>query len=116
MKTFWNLRTPGDLYECIKPIYFKIDDIDPEKRFVNLLGEFGLLCAACQAVAAWPRLYVLTVPVAKRRPSIVAPTGAASKGRETARSKTANAIHGDDVMRLQFTYTVKPHYTPRHGL
>ena len=44
--------------------------------------------AASQAVAAWPRLYVLTVPVAKRpRPSIVAPTGAARRRAASARPR-----------------------------
>ena len=38
--------TPGDLYKCIKPITFKIDDIDLKGRFVNLFGNFSLLCAA----------------------------------------------------------------------
>ena len=35
--------TPGDLYECIKPIKFKIDDIDPKRRFVNLFSDFSPL-------------------------------------------------------------------------
>ena len=41
--------TPMNPYWCIKPIQFKINDIDPERRFVNLFGEFSSLCAA----AAW---------------------------------------------------------------
>ena len=32
------------IYECIKPIKFKIDDIDPMGRFVNL---FGIICPLC---------------------------------------------------------------------
>ena len=36
--------TPGDLYECIKPINFKIGDIEPKGRFVNLIGDFSTLC------------------------------------------------------------------------
>ena len=42
--------TPGDLYECVKPIKFKIDDIDPKGRFVNLFGGFSPLCAAPRIV------------------------------------------------------------------
>ena len=49
---------------------------------------YGASSEAAAAAFQWPR-----------------PARSASKGRETARSKTANAIHGDDVMRLQFTYT-----------
>ena len=30
----------------LKPITFKIDDIDLKGRFVNLFGYFSLLCAA----------------------------------------------------------------------
>ena len=26
-----------------------MDDIDPERRFVNLLGKFGPLCGMCKA-------------------------------------------------------------------
>ena len=44
LKLFGVLGTPGDLYECVKPIKFKIDDIDPKGRFVNLFGGFGPLC------------------------------------------------------------------------
>ena len=33
----------GTIYECIKPIKFKIDDIDPKGRFVNLFGDFSPL-------------------------------------------------------------------------
>ena len=36
--------SPGDLYECIKPIKFKIDDIDPNRRFVNPFSDFSPLC------------------------------------------------------------------------
>ena len=36
--------TPRDSYWCIKPIYFKINDIDPERRFVNLFSKFSPLC------------------------------------------------------------------------
>ena len=35
--TSWGLR---DSYECIKPIYFKMDDINPKGRFVNLFLQF----------------------------------------------------------------------------
>ena len=35
--------TPRDPYWCIKPIWFKINDINPERRFVNLFGEFSPL-------------------------------------------------------------------------
>ena len=31
-------------YGCIKPIYFKINDIDPKRRFVNLFDNFSPLC------------------------------------------------------------------------
>ena len=34
-----------ELYECFKPIKYKIDDIDPKERFVNLFGDFSPLCA-----------------------------------------------------------------------
>ena len=41
---FWGVwGTPRDLDGCIKPIKFKIDDIDPKARFVNLFGDFSPL-------------------------------------------------------------------------
>ena len=35
--------TPREPYWIIKPFSFKINDIEPERRFVNLFGEFSPL-------------------------------------------------------------------------
>ena len=39
------------IYECIKPIKFKIDDIDPMVRFVNLFGNICPLCGVAHTAA-----------------------------------------------------------------
>ena len=38
--------TSRDPYWYIKPIWFKIIDIEPERRFVNLFDEFSPLCGS----------------------------------------------------------------------
>ena len=45
-------------YDCIKPIKFKIFDIDPKGRFVNLFDEFSPLSAVCDlSFSKGPSLY-----------------------------------------------------------
>ena len=44
--------TPRDPYGCIKPIQFTTNDIDSERRFVNLFGKFSPFCAAAAAAPA----------------------------------------------------------------
>ena len=49
-------------YGRIKSIYFKLNDIDPERRFVNPFGEFSTVCAS--AVNALPNTGTYKAPKA----------------------------------------------------
>ena len=83
--TFWGLKDSGDPYGCIKPIKFKLNNIDPKRRFVNLFEEFSPLCGGaylllfsrCKNVLAFhllntyrllifPLLFYVAVPLQNR--------------------------------------------------
>ena len=46
-------RLQGTNIKCIKPILFKIDDIDLKGRFVNLFAEFSPLCSVALGGLPW---------------------------------------------------------------
>ena len=46
--TFWGLRDSKGPILMHQAHLFKINDIDPERRFVNLFAKFSPFCAAAQ--------------------------------------------------------------------